>query len=976
MATLRRRPPSLLGLGNSRASYVPFSPSAAKSPKPADAEDGSAIGLTAGSDADGSSEGPASGAAKTVAFKSKSVALGGAAAGGSLPSGGVILMAVGVGLLVASIARIFLRPSEAVAAGAASAFGLVQGWYLASKENFDQLMGFVAGNFRMFTLLIFLAAVIARASCLQMGSTQALRVGRASAMDLMGAAFPALPQLALPRTDLLTESQAAQMRLELLAGHEESSDLPVGLRALVICDSGCAGSICNHEDQTRAGSVHGGETALNGAHGGFKAKRKCDMRLAVPTERSTSKVGYYTEADCVFHPPCPYVLLAIGRGSWEQGISMFMPAWGGVGHFDYPNGVRVPLLNHNVLIVRPLDYKVSPLKNLQLRALVTPSELGVPSDGEFLLFICSGKRRDGDLGKQLEGKMKVVHVDVLIGGSNHKLGRDDVLEALLAAINCGRCRGLLESLDCRSWTSSHFLPRADGRPPSPLRLWPDQVLGVPMLGGGLPRRVEDANLESEHGARCAAAADALGLPVLIETPVCRREGTSDYIRGCEKHAYMYDHPAWVQYIEVSGARVVPADQCMFADPDVPESKTSVKATAWLGNVPIMDALQSVLGGKRCDHERGVHANLGAGAAPGHMYATAGSESYSMTLFAALAKTFIASWETAAHGVAMLSSIMYGKRVAKHHISHDFLHRIGNHGTARSLRCLHHAWADVEPWMCDLIEDDKPCEDCLMGDAPALGPSGSLPTDEGLWFVDIAHVTVKAFPGGERNIIGFKHAASTFVKTVRLQRKSQSCEAFELVAAFANSVGRPIKWIHCDGAYELRGTGVGALAKKYNWRITMTKVKTSNQNPIEPEWRYLWKGTRIGLRGMPYEFWSWAYDHCEEGRALEPGREPPHKSRLERLLNEKPRGLHRRPLFCLGYVAVTPRLPSGTLVNKVRQQSYRGIHCGYVGGRSGSFETLGVRRAQPVYAMYVPDLGQMVYTENVRFIPWCTAPKRS
>ena len=575
------------------------------------------------------------------------------------------------------------------------------------------------------------------------------------------------------------------------------------------------------------------------------------------------------------------------------------------------------------------------------------------------------------MGKQLEGKVHVVHIDVLIGGSNHKLGRDDVLEALLAAINSGRCRGLLLSLDCKTWTSSHFLPRADGRPPAPLRLWPDQVLGVPMSDGALPRRVEEANLESEHGAKCAAAADALGLPVLSETPVCRREGSSDYIRGCERHAYMYDHPAWERYVELSGARVVPADQCMFADPDVPASETSVKSTAWLGNVPIMDALLANFGGRRCDHERGVHANLGAGAtAPGGAYATAGSESYSTTLFASLAKVFVESWNSSAGGMALASSIMYGKRVAKHHVSHDFLHRISNHSTARNLRHLHHAWADVEPWMCELIEDDKPCEDCLTGDAPKLGPSGSLPTDEGLVFVDICHVTVKAYPGGERNIIGFKHAASRFVKTVRLLRKSQSCEAFELAAAFFNSVGRPIKWIHCDGAYELRGTGVGTLAKKYNWRITMTKVSSSRQNPIEPDWRYLMKGTRIALRGMPYEFWGWAFDHVEEGRALEPEREPPHGCRLEGLLKEKPRGLHRRPMFCLGYVAVTPRLPSGTLVNKLRQQTYRGLHFGYVGGRSGSFEVLGVRRAQPVYAMYVPELGGMIYTENVKFVPWC------
>ena len=36
-----------------------------------------------------------------------------------------------------------------------------------------------------------------------------------------------------------------------------------------------------------------------------------------------------------------------------------------------------------------------------------------------------------------------------------------------------------------------------------------------------------------------------------------------------------------------------------------------------------------------------------------------------------------------------------------------------------------------------------------------------------------------------------------------------------------------------------------------------------------------------------------------------------------------------------------RLPSGTLVNKVREQGIFCIHLGYVGGKCGSFERLGV-----------------------------------
>eukprot|EP00966_Prymnesium_polylepis_P248015 5734868-Prymnesium_polylepis.1 len=120
--------------------------------------------------------------------------------------------------------------------------------------------------------------------------------------------------------------------------------------------------------------------------------------------------------------------------------------------------------------------------------------------------------------------------------------------------------------------------------------------------------------------------------------------------------------------------------------------------------------------------------------------------------------------------------------------------------------------------------------------------------------------------------------------------------------------------------------------------------------MEPTWRTLSAKSRHHLvQGrMPFNFHAWAWDHSEEGACLRPSRSPPHDCALGRLLSTskltvKPPGAFRRPLFCLCYPTVAPRLPSGTLVNKMAPQSTRALCLGYIGGRSGSFECIGSSR---------------------------------
>ena len=130
----------------------------------------------------------------------------------------------------------------------------------------------------------------------------------------------------------------------------------------------------------------------------------------------------------------------------------------------------------------------------------------------------------------------------------------------------------------------------------------------------------------------------------------------------------------------------------------------------------------------------------------------------------------------------------------------------------------------------------------------------------------------------------------------------------------------------------------------------------------------------------YSLWGWAWDNAEEGGNLRPSREPPFDCALGRLLSKgkgstvKPPGSFRRPFLCLSYVTEAPRHPSGTLKNKVAPQATRALCLGYVGGRSGNFETLGMDHTQAGYACLIPGEqpggDRVVVTSDVSFVPSC------
>ena len=134
---------------------------------------------------------------------------------------------------------------------------------------------------------------------------------------------------------------------------------------LLICDSGCGCSMGNRVGQFIPGSMYASSANVQGAGGAMATKEKGQFRFPVPTQYPKT-VGAFSQPDSIYNKRCAFALAAIGWASINQGVTMVMPSWGMDGYFEYPNGIRVTLLNRQVLIVRPIGYKESPALNVSL----------------------------------------------------------------------------------------------------------------------------------------------------------------------------------------------------------------------------------------------------------------------------------------------------------------------------------------------------------------------------------------------------------------------------------------------------------------------------------------------------------------------------------------------------------------------------------------------------------------------------------
>ena len=787
-------------------------------------------------------------------------------------------------------------------------------------------------------------------------------------------------QLKPPRQDYLDHAQAEQLRVELLAGHEVPPNLPRSItHTIAIADTGCARSMANHKDQMKPGSIYSFESEVTGVAGALKTKERGHMAFPMLTHNKGMRV--WNEKQSILNEVCAYVLLSLGRASLEQGMDLVMPAWGKDCTVSWPNGVIVKLLNRNVLVLRPLGYKESPSKGLT--ACFSADALAVPDDQDFCIYLGSGPRRHDDLTNQclhLEAPVEMVLWDPIIDGS-HDATKVEFKDAALASIASSerrRCRGIIVSTRCHTWSVAGFLPDAHGNPGKPWRD-SDHFFGIPR-DGAIPQVVIDANNESSHAAEiCLAVAEQGGF-VIVESPA-RRTGPKAHpghvLADCSKAVHMFDHPAWKRFIERTDATELLWDQCTKAA--IP-SESAVKSTLWLCTPDMVQFLEAEFGkvpSSLCNHPPGTHKPLrGVDEQGRYVTSSSKSENYSGGTNLSLARAIKSRLELNLGELAAVAGVTQGKVLARHAVTHQFIHDSFNHSEARTLKLLHHALCDVPDWWSPIIVE-MPCEACLRGDSKRIGPSGHLPDDEGLMFLDIHHVTLPEIFTGQTTTVGCTHARTGFCKSARVNGKGDAHLAIELFLSLFNALGRAITWIHCDNANELKGTKVVTICRAHSIRITTTTVNSSRKNRQEPQWRAQMAVVRKLLERAkaPYNFWGWAWDDAEEGRSLMPSREPPHDCSLGRLLSSvdkvvKPAGSYRRPFMCLCYVTDAPRLPSGTLVNKLAAQSKRALNLGYVGGRGGSFERVGIEHTQAGYACYVAEENRIVVSSDVRHVPSC------
>ena len=125
--------------------------------------------------------------------------------------------------------------------------------------------------------------------------------------------------------------------------------------------------------------------------------------------------------------------------------------------------------------------------------------IGIPASGDFGLYLGSGPERPGDLIGQLASTVQLVPIDICRGGVVMDLTVPAVISALMEAAALERCRFVVSSTDCSTYSCVHFLPDAGGNPGAPCRDT-DHPMGFCRSDGSLPEFVRAANVMTAGAA--------------------------------------------------------------------------------------------------------------------------------------------------------------------------------------------------------------------------------------------------------------------------------------------------------------------------------------------------------------------------------------------------------------------------------------------------------------------------------------------
>lgn len=176
----------------------------------------------------------------------------------------------------------------------------------------------------------------------------------------------------------------------------------------------------NNPDQFLEGTLRDAVTVVNTAGGEVTCSQRGTLAVKVTTSKGPMVL---TVEDAILNTACPYILIPVGKLSRTRGIELYMPPWGKDGYFEYPNGVRVRMVNRNVWVIA--NHAERPHTAEKAEATQAASHI------------------DAGTSDELSGRSNAMPVGVVQGKhlANHSLG-GQLIHAAWAHQSCQRLRWL------------------------------------------------------------------------------------------------------------------------------------------------------------------------------------------------------------------------------------------------------------------------------------------------------------------------------------------------------------------------------------------------------------------------------------------------------------------------------------------------------------------------------------------------------
>ena len=310
-------------------------------------------------------------------------------------------------------------------------------------------------------------------------------------------------------------------------------------------------------------------------------------------------------------------------------------------HFDdvceihFPDGIRLPFMS------TPQGYMFKAfyggMNKLEVPAytvVATPNARVVNDtplvalDVPYILYICSGERREGDFTQEIENisDLHVINVDIKIGGRHHDVTKEDVAQRLVDIAGSQQCKGILASVPCSTWSAARF----NEKECAPILRNLDHPCGIPGTDGELPASVKEANCILDATIKAVWAVTAHGGSYIFESPVSRCKGSPHAIPGREQHAAMWTYPRMLELARAYRSLSVCFDRCRVGC-------ETQKTTELLASPSIFDEVVWRFGTLRCNHvECRRHSLLNSAVG------TRSSETYSQHMNSLLASCFEAA----------------------------------------------------------------------------------------------------------------------------------------------------------------------------------------------------------------------------------------------------------------------------------------------------------------------------------------------